>query len=195
MSYHIYTTEGIVLRRLAVGEANVLIHILTRNLGLILSSAQGVRVAASKLSSALTEYERLTLSCIKGKNGWKITDARGLENFFLSAPLHVRELVARVGSLLIRMIPGEEPHAAVFDVVSDGLEFLKQIEKKSVAVFECLMVLRILYHLGYVVRDDATEPFLTDNKWNQSLLDILAEKRLELVKIINKGLTESQLTP
>jgi recombinational DNA repair protein (RecF pathway) len=177
-----------------MGEANVLTYILARNLGLILASAQGVRQPSSKLSSALTEYERLTLSCIKGKNGWKITDARGVENMYFALPQYTRELLARVGSLLIRMIPGEEPHAEVFDIVSSGFHFLKELEKKDVALFECLIVLRILYHLGYVVRDAVTEPFLASNEWNQSLLDALAEKRLELVKIINKGLTESNLT-
>jgi recombinational DNA repair protein (RecF pathway) len=52
MSYHIYNTDGIVLKRVNFGESNALFYILTADLGLIISSAQAVRSHLSKLNSA-----------------------------------------------------------------------------------------------------------------------------------------------
>ncbi len=56
MSYHIYTTDGIVLKRTAYGEANIFVHVLTHDLGLIIASVQSARLSTSKLNSALSEY-------------------------------------------------------------------------------------------------------------------------------------------
>ena len=59
MSYHIYTTPGIVLRHRPLREADRVYIILTRDLGLIRASAIGVRKETSKLRGAL---EPLSLS-------------------------------------------------------------------------------------------------------------------------------------
>src|ERR1039458_3217820 len=120
MSYHIYTSDGIVLKRNNFGESNALFFILTADLGLIMASAQAVRESASKLSSTLQEYSLCSVSCVKGKNGWKITNAIAKENFFFEKSPAIQKLVSQIATVLTRMMPGEEKHREVFSVVSDG---------------------------------------------------------------------------
>jgi recombinational DNA repair protein (RecF pathway) len=190
MSYHIYTTDGIVLKRNNFGESNSLFFILTVDLGLIMASAQAVRMSNSKLCS---------VSCVKGKNGWKITNATAKENFFFGRPIFVQKLVSQISVVLLRMMPGEQKHQEVFSVVLAGFSALKNVDEKNLdntGSFEILMMLRILYHLGYVEKNSQsqTENFLQDDlDWNEKILSEVAVAKIELIKLINKGLEESQL--
>jgi DNA repair protein RecO len=199
MSYHIYTTDGIVLKRQNFGESNSLFFILTADLGLIAAMAQAVRSHRSKLNSALQEYSLVSVSCVKGKNGWKVTNAISKESFFFGAPLSAQKLVSQISAVLVRMMPGEQKHREVFSVVANGFSELKNVLTKG--NFEILMMLRILYHLGYVEKNSQTENFLqsadnVDNEtadWSEKILKEVASSKLELVRLINKGLEESQL--
>jgi recombinational DNA repair protein (RecF pathway) len=194
MSYHIYTTDGIILKRTNFGEANILLFILTEELGLIIASAQAARLSVSKLNQSLQEYSFCTISCVKGKNGWKLTNAIAKENFFFGRPVFAQKLISQICAVLLRMMPGEEKHREVFSVVAVGFLEIKNISEKNVANFEIILMLRILFHLGYVDKNQQTEKFLQDdNDWNEEILVEVSATKLDLIKLINKGLEESQL--
>jgi len=194
MAYHIYTTDGIILKRTGFGEANILLHVLTEELGLIIASARSARLAVSKLRPALQEYAHVSISVIHGNGGWKITNVLEKNNFFFDLPEHGREVLARIISVLIQMIPGESPHPEIFQTVRSGFEFLKTVLQEDIFSFECLMILRILYQLGYVVSDSNTEIFLNEqNLWNAELLAQISPRKALLISLINKALKESQL--
>jgi len=115
-------------------------------------------------------------------------------NFYFDVPEYSKVLLARVGAVLLQMITGESPHPEIFQTVVSGFEFLKTIEKKNISEFETLIVLRILYELGYVVKNDDTEIFLKEpNEWNNEILTKVGEQKVVLVALINKALKESQL--
>jgi DNA repair protein RecO len=194
MSYHIYTTDGIILKRAAFGEANVLLYVLTADLGLIIASARSARLAVSKLRPALQEYAHVSVSVIHGKSGWKITNVSERNNFYFDLPEFSKKVLARIASTLLQMIPGESEAPEIFYTVVSGLEFLKSAPEKDISEFETLAVLRILYQLGYVVSDTDTEIFLKEpNIWNLELLQKISDKKPAIVGIINKALKESQL--
>jgi len=193
MSYHMYTTEGIILRRQATGEANALLYILTRDLGLIVASAQAVRVASSKLRPAIQEYTYGLFACVKGKSGWKATNAVEKQNFFFSSPQYARRVLARAASVLQQMIPGEDPHPEIFEVVVSGFRSLGTTVSEDLAAFECLLMFRILYLLGYVEKNADTENFLSDTSDWDSLLSEMKKEQARIVDLINKGMKASQL--
>ena len=194
MSYHIYTTNGIILKRTPFGEANVLLHILTQDLGLIMVSARAARLSSSKLRPALQEYAHISLSCIKGKNGWKVTNVVEKGSFFFQYPPQSRKVIAQIDSLLLKMITGESPHPEIFQIVRTSFEFLRGIPEENIANFEVLAVIRILYRLGYVSLGSDNEIFLkNDTEWNNELLEKVSKSKVILVSQINKGLKESHL--
>jgi DNA repair protein RecO len=192
MSYHIYTTDGIILKRTPFGEANILLHILTQDLGLIMASARSARLYVSKLRPALQEYAYVSVSCIKGKNGWKITNVVSKGSFFFEYPEYTHKVMSQITFVLMQMIQGETPHKEVFDITKNAFEFLKNIPKDLISEFEVLVVLRILSELGYVVKDSNTEIFL-NNKWNEDLLQKVKENKGIIVLVINKALKASHL--
>ncbi len=194
MSYHIYTTEGIILKRVSFGEANLLLHILTSDLGLILASARSARLSLSKLRPALQEYAHVSVSCVKGKNGWKVTNVMEKGSLYFGYPEHSHKILANVVALLIKMIPGEAVHPEIFFTVKSGFEFLKSLEEKDVESLEILLVLRVLYQLGYVSSNLDIKDFLENvTDWDITLLQNVSEKKLEVIQIINKALRESHL--
>jgi DNA repair protein RecO len=193
MAYHIYTTDGIILKHTTFGEANLLLYILTADLGLIIASARSARLSSSKLRPALQEYTHILISCVKGKNGWKITNVVPKRNFFFDCPKYSHKVISQIVFLLLKMIQGESPHKKVFEVVRDGLESLETLEKKELESFEILMVLRILYELGYVADNQKVGSFLQNNEWNKTILQKISENKKNLIPIINKALNESQL--
>jgi DNA repair protein RecO (recombination protein O) len=194
MSYHIYTTDGIILKRTSYGEANVMLYILTEDLGLIVASAQAVRKLSSKLRGAIQEYTLSSISCVKGKNGWRMTNASAKDNFFFLGSSLARRVVAQIVSVLLKMIPGETPNPEIFRTVKTGFEHLNKISEKNIPDFECLIVLRILYHLGYVVSDKKTEKFLRNTiEWNENLFSQISAEKREVIALINKALEASQL--
>lgn len=194
MSYNIYTTEGIILKQKPLGEANIVAYVLTEELGLIMASAQSARAPYSKLKGSLGEYSYLSISCIKGKNGWKITSVKDIDNFFFNYPDYSHKVLARVSSLLLQMITGESPHPEIFQTVRTGFENLNSVKENEIEIFEALIVLRILYLLGYVAKSDLTEEFLNNTlDWDTELLKKVAENKTNIISLINKALKESHL--
>src|SRR3989344_4801484 len=109
MSHHIYTTEGLVLGSMPLGEANKYISIFTRDLGLIRASAQGVRSVSSKLRYGLQDFSQSTISLVRGKNVWRVTNALPYKNLFASFKNDESKflLCTNVLSLVKKLVAGE----------------------------------------------------------------------------------------
>src|SRR4051812_15310479 len=82
MAYHIYRTEGIVLRGSPDGESNKYLSVYTRELGLVGATARSVRKAESKLRYGLQEYSISTVSLVRGRDVWRITNAVPISNIY-----------------------------------------------------------------------------------------------------------------
>ena len=57
--HHIYTTKAIIIKSLPLGEANKIYFLLTKDLGFIKASAQGVRLDKSKLKGHLEDFSAI----------------------------------------------------------------------------------------------------------------------------------------
>lgn len=194
MGYHIYTTDGIILKRTTFGEANVLLYILTSDLGLIIASARSARLAVSKLRPALQEYALVSISCIKGKNGWKVTNVVEMSNFYFDSKSYQNKIISQVSFMLLKMIPGESPQKEIFQTIKSGFDFLLSLKEDEVKSLEVLLVFRVLHQLGYVGHDHNTDNLLKNTKnWDKSILEELNKNKKNVILLINKALKESHL--
>lgn len=168
MSYHIYTTPGIVLRQWPLREADRVYTVLTRDLGLIRASAGGVRKEESKLRGALEPFSLSLVSLVKGKEYWRITSAVFEKNISTD--------FAQPLSLLEKLVRGEEKHPELFDAVREivGVTMINHSEEEK-ELLEIKLVSEMLYHLGYMNKEDLN----LDKK--------------SLIKAINEGLQASNL--
>ena len=66
--HHIYHTEAFVLGSRNVGEANKMLSLYTRELGLVYAHAQGIRLGKSKLRFGLQDFSHATVDLVQGKD-------------------------------------------------------------------------------------------------------------------------------
>lgn len=194
MSHHIYQTEGFVIDSRNVGEANKIIFIFTKDLGLVAATAQGVRLLKSKLRYSVQDYSYSKVSLVRGREVWRLTSA-ALVSKIISKP-SLNDLVFARGLVLVkRLVNGEEKNEALFNVLKSASDLLSRSDIDSVEpdYFECVLILRILNTLGYVSKTEGLSDFIKDNSWNESLINGVKENRPLIIIQINQALKASQL--
>jgi len=192
--HQIHITNGLVLSKRGVGEANTLVSILTQHLGLIRAQARSTRVEKSKLRYGLEPLTYARFSFVRGKREWRLVGVGDATLGRVGGTVLRRQAAGRIAKLVLRLVQGEEPVAALFTVVSEGLDFLAQAETDADAqAIECVLVLRILAQLGYLPHTPELAPFIADQFFSLELAEAAARSRIMLVKAINESLQQTGL--
>ena len=195
MPYRIYETQAFILSSRTQGEADRVFTLYTREFGLVRATAQGIRELKSKLRYSLQPYAQVVVNMVRGRGGWRITNARLAEDTvapILKTPGH-RLILVRVLSLVRRMLAGEERNTELFDSLSNGSAFLSGVPNASLPEAEILLVLRVLYHLGYVGASAVFSELMVGNLWNDEALHEASRCRKVLVNLVNESLRSSHL--
>lgn len=186
--------EGILLRKRAVGEANVLVSILTRELGLVRATARSARVEHSKLRYGLEPLTRARFSLVRGKHEWRLTGIERVSRDFAACSPLCRRQAGKVATLLLRLIHGEEIAPELYDTVSAGLGALARAQdtQESESI-ESVLVLKILYHLGYLPHAVELKAFIDADFFSLELTQEAARSRSLLLRAINESLQATGL--
>ena len=100
-------------------------------------------------------------------------------------------VVARIFSLLRKLLTGNEKDAGLYEIVSSGFSYLKKdSEVISVEAVEVLLVLRILHILGYVGEDSSLCSFLEDCHWEDEVVSQASKNLKKMVLAVNKSFRE-----
>jgi len=170
--HHIYHTEGIILSSQNFGEAGKYYSIFTRDLGLVRASALGVRKEASKLRGSLEPVVLSKVSLVRGKEFWRLTSAEVIER------VEPKQCALKPLALLETLVQGEDPNPELFEALEQALCPTLGVGHRAgeEEKWELGLVSQILYHLGYLKKED------------------LRLESTELIKVLNEGLQQSQLT-
>ncbi len=163
MSYQIYHTQGIVMGITNRGEANRVITILTRDLGLVRASAQSIRKTESKLRFGVQQLSHCHCDFVLGKEYWRVIGVESIQTGNeLVLYTELWNVWNRCAALLARLIPTDEAHPELYDAVADAYQFsIAHASTLDAVSFEHFLVLRILTHLGYwSVSSDEENDFL-----------------------------------
>ncbi len=192
--HQIHITNGIVLGKRGVGEANTLVFVLTEKLGLIRASARSTRVEKSKLRYGLEPLTQARFSFVRGKHEWRLVGVEDASSKCLPASALRRQRSGQVAKLVMRLVQGEEPVPALFTSLSEGLVFLANAKSEEDAqAIETVLVLRILSQLGYLPHTKELAPFISGPLFSLELAAAAAQSRSLLVKAINESLQQSGL--
>ncbi len=195
MHHHIYHTEGFVLGTKNRGEANKVITIYTRELGLLRASAQGIRLAKSKSRFALQDFSYAKVDLVRGKEFWRVTSSTPVNSFpYLRRDKKSLSLIFQISKLLERLCAGEEANEKIFDSLIQTFYLLdnEDLDEKSREAMELYLVFRIVYELGYVGESENIAKYLGE-EFNHTKIDSFLKERTSIVAHINKALRESQL--
>ncbi len=193
--HHIHHTHGFVLSSRNTGEANKMLTVYTKELGLVRAAAQGVRLNKSKLRFALQDFSYANIDFVQGRDIWRVTSAATITSFpFARGDRQSLLLIARIGRLLERLCTGEEASEKIFNDFIQALYILDDasVESSSREALELHLVLRIVNELGYIGESSALAAYLGDTFDTTQKDSLLREKR-SIVAHINKALHESQL--
>jgi recombinational DNA repair protein (RecF pathway) len=197
--YAIHTTPGFIIHSRPHGEAGKTLSIFTRDLGLVLAAAQGIRLEKSKLRYHAQEHSFGVFSLVRGKEVWRLTSAMDADPSVSSVAPGDRaphELIVRLAALLRRLLHGEEAHPELFSRLEECLRFVRahpELGQEHMKTLESLAVLRILHALGYIGADGEVAPYIGLDPISADLLDAAAAKRSLMNQHINKALRESHL--
>ena len=193
--HHIYHTHGFILNSRNTGEANKMLTVYTREMGLVRVACQGVRFAKSKLRFALQDFSYTKIDLVRGKELWRATSATNITSFpYARSDRQSLLLIARISKLLERVCDGEEESGIIFD---DFIQALYLLDDTSVSAstreaLELHLVLRIMNTLGYIGDSTILSEYLStpfDKIEESSIL----KERQSIIAHINKALNESQL--
>lgn len=195
MSYQIYHTEGIVVGITNRGEANRVLTIMTRDLGLVRASAQSIRKNESKLRSSVQQLSHCHCDFILGKEYWRLI---GVESIQTGSDLvlypEIWSAWNRCAVLLDRLIPVDEVHTELYDMLYDAYIFsCTYAETLNVKALEHFLALRILAHLGYWSFEDDKDTAILLEPLSKEVFDEKQDFFCLYTKEINEAIKSSDL--
>lgn len=191
--HHIYHTQGIVLSSRNFGETGKTYALFTRDLGMVYATAQGVRKMSSKLRFVLQDFAYLKIDLVKGKDFWRITSVSRTDELEKLSRPGTFPIFANIARLLKRLLSGEEANEELFNDLLQGLSVLEKAEtKEELENTEAILVLRILYRLGYIGAGETLEDF-TQSPFAEELLFKVSKNRAKILRQINQALKETHL--
>ena len=118
-----YKTQGIVLARHNLGEADRIITFLTPDRGKVRAVARGVRKIKSRMAGHLELFSQTELMLAEGRNLDIITSARLMTHHEALVTDYARLRAAYLRAEIIDRLMSDdgEPHADIFQLLADSL--------------------------------------------------------------------------
>lgn len=127
-----YQTEGIVLARSNLGEADRLVTVLTPDYGLVKAVAPGARKYHSSLRGRMELFVVNELLIVKGRSIDRIIQAQTLEsNNGLSGDLGKLSASQYLAELILCMALSEQPQADLYKVLLLHLKRLERLKEST----------------------------------------------------------------
>ncbi len=193
--HHIFHTSGFILSSSPSREADKLISIYTKDLGLVRARVSGIRKLGSRLRYTLQDFSHVRVDLVRGRDTWRITSASIVASHvdLIRNPASLR-LVAQIAKLLERLSPGEEPNSEIFEDLISTVTFLDRndISLHEQETAELTLVLRILHNLGYIGNTDILAHYLKP-QFNPEEISYEKLAKKTILFEINRALKESQL--
>lgn len=193
--HQIYHTNAFILSSYNIGEANKVFYLYTKELGLVRTIAQSIRLNKSKLRFALQDFSYAKVDLVRGRDIWRITSALTINSFpFARSKKQSLFLIARVSKLLERLCVGEESNEKIFDDLIQVFYLLDDFDKPQdlIEALELHLVLRIMNSLGYIGESLVLKHYISSDFDSNLTQSLLSERKL-IINHINKALNESQL--
>jgi recombinational DNA repair protein (RecF pathway) len=150
--HDIFHTEAFVLESYSIKEHDGVIVLFTKEFGVVHAHATGVLKHAAKLRSHLQPYSFIKADLVRGRQVWRLTSARLIENpcYYDKSPL--LKLYIQYLHGVTRFYVGEEPHHELFTHAKVLLDHARGEYESSLSVEDIATVslFKLFYFLGYI---------------------------------------------
>lgn len=194
MSHTIYHSEAFVMSTRNTGEADKTFKLFTKDFGVIMAKATGIRKIESRLRYFVQDFKYIDASLVKGKNYWRLVSARPIHELNSKKSLATS---SRVRSLqLISKLAGEgEPMPELFETLSEAYMYTSRIHpsNEDLEGIEALLALKILHTLGYWGEEEDEENPFVKSPFNEMTIEKLKGVKKFIIQEVNNSLRATQL--
>ncbi len=144
-----FTTEGLVIKEMNVGESDRLVTLFTREFGILRAFASGAKNVKSKKAAgtSLLTYSSFTIK--KKNNTYRIYEATPIAQFFtLGSDIEVLALSQYFCELCYKFGEENTPNAELLRLTLNSLHFLTR-DKKYPPLIKAITELRTAVICGY----------------------------------------------
>lgn len=176
-----FKTEGVILKRTNVGEADRLLTIFTKHYGKIRALARGVRRITSRRGGNVEIFTQATMFFSQGRNYELLTEAETIHSFqTLRKNLFVVAHAYKICELVDKLTAEKQEHVSLYKLLIETLEKLnlgRPIDANIIKEFEeeSLMI------LGFWPKN---RPFTNINI--ETFIESITERELKSKKFLQR---------
>ncbi len=186
MGHDIHSQIGILLDTKDYGESGKILYFLTKELGILVAIAIGVREVKSKMRGSIVPLTICNFDFVEGREVNRLTGIQIQENLISDLSIEQRKVVSNILNFVLRTVVGQTPNESLYENVILGFKKLREKALQDFEVLEIIWLLKILVSLGYweLGKYDSFE---------ETNLNTVFEIKKELVEEINKAIKSTQL--
>lgn len=178
ISPRVYKTEGIILKRKNIGEADRILTIFTKEHGKLRVIAKGIRKVTSRRAPHLEVFTRVAAIIHIGKTMESISEVEPLETFQnLRRDLKRVSLAYYLCELIDSLLAERQKHEDIFVMLCEALKKLNNSHNShfnNIYYYSKQFTLELLWRLGFLPRDRTLNgPKL------QNFIESITERRLK----------------
>lgn len=174
------TVEGIIIKRVNVGEADRILTVMTRDLGKVSVKATGVRRITSRRASHVELLNVAKLYLYKGKGMMVLTEVMMVESFeWLKADLRKIGFAYHVCELVNGLCPENQENRLVYDLLKRTFERLTAQDDLAHVAYQFEM--ELLRLLGYWSSEEELS-----HQQAVAVIEEILERRLKSRQVIGK---------
>ena len=144
-----FTTEGLVIKEMNVGESDRLVTLFTRDFGIIKAFAAGAKNIKSKKAAATAVLTYSSFTILKKKDSYRIYEATPIAQFFsVGTGIDVLSLSQYFCELCYAFGEENTPNKELLRIVLNSLHFLVK-SKKYPPLIKAVTEFRIAVICGY----------------------------------------------
>lgn len=144
-----FSTEGLVIREMNVGESDRLVTLFTRDYGILKAFAPGAKSIKSKKGAATSLLTYSNFTFVNKKGTLRIYEASPIAVFFgVGSDVKALSLAQYFCELVYCFAPSETPAFEMLRLILNSLHFLTK-EKRNISLIKAITELRLAVLSGY----------------------------------------------
>jgi DNA repair protein RecO (recombination protein O) len=147
---HSYKIEGIVLKRINLGESDRIVTLFTRDLGKVAVVARGVRKSTSKRAGSLEPFSLIQANVIVGKGNLDtLAEVKLIKGDYVWQKYLGRITLAyQLCEIVDKLTPDNQPHIEIFEILKNAMVNIGKLDQNWKLSIEEWIV-NILCEMGY----------------------------------------------
>ncbi len=188
----IHHTRAVIIKSTPSKEADKMFWLFSRELGLVVAIATGIRKSGAKLKGQLVDYAFVDVDLVQGRDVWRLVSATEVHNPLEGNVTHpLARAYVRTLATLERFLIDEGVHEELFAHIVECGEYFNHATVEA-KIYDTLAIWRTLVHLGYIAVQENELGFF-NIPFAQAVELIDEETRKRFIGLVNETITQTHL--